>query len=76
MLNRSKLILLNVKKNKKNKINTKSVEKNIINDFKINYDELEKLRNPSKGQIFIHFIDDKHFSLFRFNGKEWLEIKE
>ena len=63
MLNRSKLILLNVKKNKKNKINTIS-------------DELEKLRNPSKGQIFIHFIDDKHFSLFRFNGKEWLEIKE
>ena len=73
MLNRSKLILLS-RKNKK--FIEKSPNNNILKDFKIHEKEITKLKNPSKGQIFIHFVDADNFNLYRFNGKEWLELQE
>jgi hypothetical protein len=79
MLNNSmKLLLINQRNRNNFKLNTEtSRDKLEIQDkFKIQEKEIEKLRNPSKGQIFIHFIDTNNFNLYRFNGKEWLEIKE
>lgn len=74
MLNNSmKLLLLK----QKNKNLTTKIENNkfeLEKNFEIQAKEIEKLRNPSKGQIFIHFIDTNNFNLYRFNGKEWLEI--
>ena len=68
-----KLLLLK----QKNKNLTTKIENNkfeLEKNFEIQAKEIEKLRNPSKGQIFIHFIDTNNFNLYRFNGKEWLEI--
>lgn len=82
--NYMKLLLIN-KRNKNSKEsnlknsldNVKTQDKIKIQEkFKIQDKEIEKLRNPSKGQIFIHFIDMNNFNLYRFNGREWLEIDE
>lgn len=75
MYNTSKLILLNnLKKKKRNKkpyvVTDISSEK-----FVIQSKELDKLKNPLKGQIFVHFVNDNDIHFFRFTGKEWIEIK-
>ena len=73
-----KLLLLNqrIKNNKEPNLKNSLNKIKIQDKFKIQDKEIEKLRNPSKGQIFIHFIDMDNFNLYRFNGKEWLEINE
>lgn len=74
MYNTSKLILLNNLKKKRNK--KPSVVTDISSEkFVIQSKELDKLKNPSKGQIFVHFVNDNDIHFFRFTGKEWIEIK-
>jgi|UniRef100_A0A6C0IUR0 hypothetical protein len=43
----------------------------------IKSNEINKLRNPSKGQIYVHINDDDNdeYLFYRFDGKIWLEIK-
>ena len=78
MSNISKIILLqkysksNSKKNKPEPI----IESKIENYFeKIKSNEINKLKNPSKGQIFVHLDNQDNYFFYRFNGKEWLEIR-
>lgn len=74
MYNTSKLILLNNLKKKRNK--KPSVVTDISSEkFVIQSKELDKLKNPLKGQIFVHFVNDNDIHFFRFTGKEWIEIK-
>jgi len=74
MLNNSMKLLLLKQKNKNVATKIENNKFEIEKKFEIQAKEIEKLRNPSKGQIFIHFIDTNNFNLYRFNGKEWLEI--
>ena len=34
-----------------------------------------KLKNPEKGQLFVHLDDDDEYYFFQFDGKKWIEIK-
>ena len=68
----SKILLLNNnffnnRKKKIQKINKETIEK-IQNQ--INY-----LKNPEKGQIYIHIENEDQYRFFQFNGKKWHEIK-
>lgn len=77
MSNNSKLILMS-KRNKKTKSKVQEKvpsDEFVIDKLKINEKELKLLKNPQKGQIFIHSNDMKNYRFYRFSGKEWLEIK-
>lgn len=74
MSNNLKLLLVNqnkkiLKKNNDN-LDTMSNEYNII---KCN--EINKLKNPTKGQIYVHITNNDEYSFYRFDGIQWLEIK-
>ena len=69
MRNNSKLIIL-----------TKNIKNQFENQFEnqlknINNEELKKLYNPKKGQIFIHFISNTCFNFYRFTGTQWIYIQ-
>ena len=72
MSNSKKLILLsNLKKNKKLSDNKKNKKSEY---FFIKSKEIDKLKNPNKGNIFIYFLPDNDYQFFRFTGKKWIEI--
>jgi len=75
MSNNSKLIILT--KNIKNTFeNTfENIDAYAIKLFNINNEELQKLHNPKKGQIFINFISNTCFNFYRFNGNQWIYIQ-
>ena len=35
--------------------------------------EVDKLKNPKTGQVYVHIINND-YSFYQFNGKEWDEI--
>lgn len=76
MSNNLKLLLVNNNKKilKKNtNINASNLHSNEFNTIKSN--EINKLKNPSKGQIYVHLTNDDEYSFYRFDGDSWLEIK-
>ena len=76
MSNNLKLLLVNNNKKilKKNtNINTSNLPSNELNIIKSN--EINKLRNPTKGQIYVHLSNDDDYLFYRFDGNSWLEIK-
>lgn len=76
MSNNLKLLLVNNNKKilKKNtNINASNLPSNEFNTIKSN--EINKLKNPSKGQIYVHLTNDDEYSFYRFDGDSWLEIK-
>ena len=80
MSNSLKLILIqsnNIKNIKNIKNNKNTIESNIhTSEYDIiKSNEVNKLKNPSKGQIYIHIDDDDEYLFYRFTGKNWIEIK-
>lgn len=76
MSNSSKVVLLQQKLLKKktpivNTENTKLLK--LMESNKEIYNEIDKLKNPKKGQIYVHIINN-NYSFYQFNGKEWDEI--
>ena len=77
MLNANKLILLKNNRVRK-EISKRYLDNNIILDTEINKiksNEINKLKNPSKGQIYIHLEKEDKYLFYRFDGKKWIEIK-
>jgi len=84
MSNNLKLILIhsNNIRNMKNMKNNSSCDMNIIESITrttshniIKSNEINKLKNPSKGQIYVHINTDNDYLFYRFDGKIWIEIK-
>tara|TARA_B100001287_G_C22449283_1_gene419694 strand:- start:345 stop:578 length:234 start_codon:yes stop_codon:yes gene_type:complete len=75
MSNNLKLLLLKKKSKKNTKTNIKKdkTDEQIFEDYLIKSGEINKLKNPKKGQIFIYFLDDTNFQVLRFNGKSWIK---
>ena len=42
---------------------------------KVKVEELKKLENPVKGQIFVHLDEKDMYHFYQFTGKKWVEIK-
>lgn len=74
MSNNTKLIILQ-KQNIKKKTVTRIDEKLEKRLKLIESNEINNLKKPKKGQIYVHLENDNEYQFFRFNGKEWLEIK-
>ena len=74
MSNNSKVILLQ-RQNMKNittQIKEVKVTKKKLSDNLIK--EVDKLKNPKNGQIYVYLQNDDYL-FYQFNGKEWNEIK-
>lgn len=63
--------ILLVKKNKLQKNKELLPCKNLLN---LKDNEIEKLKNAKKGQIYVH-IQENDYLFYQYNGKSWLEIK-
>lgn len=76
MSNTLKVVLLQQKLLKKKipKVNIENIKllKLIESNNEI-YNEIDKLKNPKNGQIYVH-INNNDYSFYQFNGKEWHEI--
>jgi len=66
------LKLLVVQNRRKKGLNLQRVNQ-IINQVRVK--EIEKLKNPNKGQLFVHLDQKSQYSFFQFNGNQWIEIK-
>ena len=69
MSNQLKLIV--IKKNNKKKIKSKFNQ--FIEEIKSN--EMEKLKSPIKGQLFVYLDDNNNYFFYQFTGKSWIEVK-
>ena len=71
MSNQLKLLVM------KNKNKIKNKPKIRFNKFleEVKSKEMIKLKNPEKGQLFVHLDDDDEYYFFQFDGKKWIEIK-
>ena len=71
MSNQLKLLVM------KNKNRIKNKPKIRFNKFleEVKSKEMIKLKNPEKGQLFVHLDDDDEYYFFQFDGKKWIEIK-
>jgi len=74
MSNNSKLVLLQ-KQTTKKKVVSRIDEKLEKRLNLIESNEINNLKKPTKGQIYVHLEDTDEYQFFRFNGKKWLEIK-
>ena len=68
----SNLKILLLKKNSR-KPKTKFNIDTIIE--KVKFDEIKKLENPVKGQLFVHLDENDKYYFYQFTGKKWVEIK-
>ena len=71
MSNQLKLLVM------KNKNRIKNKPKIRFNKFleEVKSKEMIKLKNPEKGQLFVHLDDNDEYYFFQFDGKKWIEIK-
>lgn len=71
MSNQLKLLVIQ----KKNKKKIKPISK--FNKFieEIKSKEMEKLKSPIKGQLFVYLDDLNNYFFYQFTGKSWIEIK-
>jgi chromosomal replication initiation ATPase DnaA len=71
MSNQLKLLVIQ----KKNKKKIKPISK--FNKFieEIKSKEMEKLKSPIKGQLFVYLDDFNNYFFYQFTGKSWIEIK-
>ena len=71
MNNYAKIVLLKNKKKEKvkkfNKIN-QTLEQ-------IKTEEIDKLKNPIKGQLFVHIDNNQNYFFYQFTGKKWIQIE-
>tara|TARA_B100001093_G_C26793359_1_gene999990 strand:+ start:847 stop:1059 length:213 start_codon:yes stop_codon:yes gene_type:complete len=70
MNNYAMLILLKRNEQKKKLYKMNSVLDNIKNE------ESLKLKNPKKGQIFVHVNEINEYLFFQYDGKKWSQIEE
>ena len=69
----NQLKLLIIKNSRKKKHEPKIKFNKFIEEVKAK--EMIKLKNPEKGQLFVHLDDKEEYYFYQFNGKEWIEIK-
>ena len=71
MSNQLKILAMKNKNRKKNKPKIR------FNKFleEVKSKEMIKLKNPEKGQLFVHLDDNDEYYFFQFDGKKWIEIK-
>lgn len=72
MSNQLKLLVM---KQKQKKIKTKKIFSvdHFIQDIRTK--EMDKLKNPIKGQLFVHLDESEDYYFFQYDGKKWIEIK-
>jgi len=70
MNNYAKIVLL-----KKNKEKVKKLNKINQTLEQIKIEEIDKLKNPSKGQLFVHIDNEKNYFFYQFTGKKWIQIE-
>jgi hypothetical protein len=72
MSNSSKVVFLKQKllKKKTTIVHTENIK--LLKEIELN-NEINKLKNPKKGKIYVHIINNM-YSFYQFNGKEWDDI--
>ena len=76
MSNSSKVVLLQQKLLKKKTPILNTENTGLLKLMELNkeiFNEINKLKNPKKGQIYVHIINN-NYSFYQFNGKKWDEI--
>ena len=73
MSNSSKVVFLKQKLLKKKTTIVHAENIKLLKEIELNneiFNEINKLKNPKKGKIYVHIINNM-YSFYQFNGKEW-----